>query len=81
MNKINSLSIIFPVYKDSKTVESLINKSISEWSNMYIKLQPILIHNQNLLKELAGSRQKIEIEYKLINLLSNEPIQNYQKLL
>lgn len=69
------------IYKVYQLIYSLINKSISEWSNMYIKLQPILIHNQNLLKELAGSRQKIEIEYKLINLLSNEPIQNYQKLL
>ena len=59
------------IYKVYQLIYSLINKSISEWSNMYIKLQPILIHNQNLLKELAGSRQKIEIEYKLINLLSS----------
>ena len=26
-NKINSLSIMFPVYKDSKTVEKMISKS------------------------------------------------------
>ena len=64
-----------------KLIYSLSNKSISEWNDMYIRLQPILIHNQNLLKQFSGSIKKIEIEYKLINLLSNEPIQNYQKLL
>lgn len=69
------------IQKVYDVIKTLINKSISEWEDIYIKLQPILLHNKKILEKYAGCNQKILAEQKLINILSNESIQNYQKLL
>ena len=62
-------------------IKYLINKPFLEWEDMYIKLKPILIHNQQILANYAGTITKPKIEKKIIKLLSNESIQNYQRIL
>ena len=69
------------IVKVYEVIKNLINKSTSEWQSIYKEIKPILIHNQSLLKEYAGSKQKILAEKKLINILSNESIQKNTKLL
>ena len=45
MNKINSLSIVFPVYKDKETIEILIKKSIKLCSELLIDYEIIIVND------------------------------------
>ena len=77
-NEENNAERIRKVYS---TINNLINKPFSEWEHMYIKLKPILIHNKKVLSNYAGTHTRKKIEKNIINLLSNESIQNHQRVL
>ena len=69
------------IKKVYSTIDNLINKSFLEWEDMYIRLKPILIHNKKVLEKYAGISTRKKIEKNIINLLSNESIQNHQRIL
>jgi glycosyltransferase involved in cell wall biosynthesis len=67
MNKINSLSIVFPVYKDKETIEILIKKSIELCTELLIDYEIIIVNDccpdgsGKIADEYAKSNKKIKV--------------------
>lgn len=67
MNKINSLSIVFPVYKDKETIEILIKKSIELCTELLIDYEIIIVNDccpdgsGIIADEYAKSNKKIKV--------------------
>ena len=74
MNKINSLSIVFPVYKDKETIEILIKKSIKLCTNLLIDYEIIIVNDccpdgsGKIAEEYAKLNKKIKVINHEINL-------------
>jgi glycosyltransferase involved in cell wall biosynthesis len=82
MNKINSLSILFPVYKDSKTIETLIKKSINLCEDLSIDYEIIIVNDccpdgsGVIAEEYARSNNKIKVVNHKNNLGYGEAIRS-----
>ena len=65
--KISSLSILFPVYKDSKTIEILINKSVTLCDELSLDYEIIIVddccpeNSGNIAKKYMKSNDKIKL--------------------
>jgi len=68
------------IFKVSKLVNSLIKKTDDEWVDILKKIKPILIHNRELLKKYSANNNIFNIEQTIYKNLTDESIQNYQKL-
>ena len=66
--KISSLSILFPVYKDSKTIEILINKSVSLCNELSLDYEIIIVDDfcpessGEIAKKYMKSNTRIKIK-------------------
>tara|TARA_Y100001970_G_scaffold175189_1_gene213712 strand:+ start:430 stop:1131 length:702 start_codon:yes stop_codon:yes gene_type:complete len=85
-NKISSLSILFPVFKDSKTVEILIKKSISLCEELSLDYELVIVddccpeNSGSIVKNYMKSNNKIKLITHEINKGYGESIKSGLKI-
>jgi len=86
MNKIESLSIVFPVYKDNKTIETLIKKSILLCESLLIDYEIIIVNDccpdgsGKIAEQYAKTNSRIKLITHETNLGYGEAIKSGLKL-
>ena len=82
LKRIDSLSIVFPVYKDTKTIETLIKKSILLCEELFLDYEIIIVNDccpdgsGKIAEEYAKSNNKIKLINHKINMGYGESIKS-----
>tara|TARA_B100001964_G_C14134085_1_gene554335 strand:- start:205 stop:906 length:702 start_codon:yes stop_codon:yes gene_type:complete len=82
LKRIDSLSIVFPVYKDTKTIETLIKKSILLCEELSLDYEIIIVNDccpdgsGKIAEEYAKSNNKIKLINHKINMGYGESIKS-----